>query len=91
MVEDNKLLTEAEARLIADKFLLSKYYNSKTEFSINELITIDNSPVYQLQGKITMNSRNQLNRFILHKTANDHKLKIEIDAMQGKMLHYEIS
>ena len=91
MVEGNKLLTEAEARQIAEKFLLAKYYDSKIEFSINNLITIDNAPVYQLHGKITMHSRNQLDRFILHKTTNDHDLKIEIDALQGKILHYEFS
>ena len=91
MTENDNLLTENEVQQIAKKFLLAKYYNSKIEFSINELVTIDNAPVYQLHGKITMNSRNQLDRFILHKTTNDHDVKIEIDALHGKILHYEFA
>ena len=90
MAEDNKkLLTEAEAQQIAEKFLLAKYYESKIDFSDNQLINKDDAQIYQLQGKITMQSRGSIDHFVMHKTANKHDFKIVIDAYQGRVLSYE--
>lgn len=91
MVEDKRLLTEAEAQQIAEKFLLAKYFESKLDFSTNQLIVKDDVQVYQLQGKITIKSRGSLDRFIIHKTVNEYDFKIEIDAQQGQVLSYELT
>ena len=89
MTEKDDLLTENEVQQIAKKFLLAKYYSSKIEFSNSELITIDNTQLYQLHVKITMHSNSAVGHFILHKSADKHNLIIEIDAHQGKIIHYE--
>ena len=91
MVEDKRLLTEAEAQQIAEKFLLAKYFKSRVDFSDSQLIVKDGAQIYQLQGKITMQSRGSLDRFIGPKTANKYDFKIEIDAQEGQVLSYEFT
>ena len=91
MVENKKLLTEAEAQQIAEKFLLSKHFQSKLDFIDSQLINKDNVQVYQLQGEITMQSRGSLDRFVVPKAANTHKFKIEIEAQRGQVLGYEFT
>lgn len=91
MVENKKLLTEAEAQQIAEKFLLAKHFQSKLDFIDSQLIDKDNVQVYQLQGEITMQSRGSLDRFVGPKAANEHKFKIEIEAQRGQVLGYEFT
>lgn len=91
MVEDKRLLTEAEAQQIAEKFLLAKYFQSRVDFSDSRLIVKGDAQVYQLQGKITMQSRGSLDRFVTSKTANKYDFKVEIDAQQGHVLSYEFT
>ena len=89
MVDNKKLLTEAEAQQIAEKFLLAKYFQSKLDFTDSQLIDKDKVQVYQLQGEITMQSRGSLDHFVAPKAANKHKFKIEIEAQRGQVLGYE--
>ncbi len=88
--KDNTLLTEADAQKIAEKLLLAKYYESKISFSGCQLITTDDSRVYQLRGELTMRSRSWLARFTGPESANKYVFRIEIDAHQGKIINYEI-
>jgi hypothetical protein len=91
MVENAKLLTEAEARQIAEKFLLAKHFQSKLEFVDSQLIEKDNVQIYQLQGKITIQPRGTLDRFVAPKAANKYDFKIEIEARQAQVLSYEFT
>ena len=90
MAENKRLLTEAEAQQISEKFLLAKYYESKVDFTDCQLLDKGNIQVYQLQGKITMRSISKLDRFVTSKSANQYGLNIEIDAKQGLIINYEI-
>ncbi|HEX75496.1 MAG TPA: hypothetical protein G4O12_02810 [Dehalococcoidia bacterium] len=91
MLEGKELLTEAEAQRIAERFLSVKYFQSKVDFSNNQLIIKDDVQIYQLQGKISMQSRGSLNHFIAGKSANKYSFKIEVDAQQGQVLSYELT
>ncbi|MBL7209147.1 MAG: hypothetical protein ISS52_03535 [Dehalococcoidia bacterium] len=91
MIENKELLTEAEAQQIAEKYLLAKYFQSKLDFGDIHLIDKDNVRVYQLQGKITMQSRGTLDRFTVPRTANSYDFKIEVEAHQGQVLGYEFT
>jgi len=90
MIEDKRLITEAEAQQIAEKFLLAKHFDSKINFSGCQLIATSDSRVYQLRGELTMRSRSPMSRFVAPKSANSYEFKIEIDAQQGKIINYEI-
>ncbi|MBM4445935.1 MAG: hypothetical protein FJ023_01110 [Chloroflexi bacterium] len=90
MTEDKILLTEVEAQQIAEKFLLSKCYESKISFSGCQLIATDDSHIYHLCGDLTIRSRSSLSRFTGPKSANKYRFRIEINAQQGKVLNYEI-
>ena len=89
--KDNTLLTEADAQKIAEKLLLAKYYESKTSFSGCQLITTDDSRVYQLHGELTMRSRSWLDRFTSSKSADKYSFTVEIDAQQGLVINHEIA
>ena len=84
------MLTEIEAQKIAKQFLLAKYYDSKVDFSDNQLIFQDDVQIYQLEGEITMRSRNLMTRFTSDKTANKYDFKIEVDVQQGQVINYEL-
>ncbi len=90
MTEDKRLLTEVEAQQIAEKFLLARHFDSKSNFSDCQLTIIDGTQVYQLHGELTMRSRSPMSRFVAPKSANSYEFKIEIDAQQGKIINYEI-
>ena len=90
MTEDKRLLTEVEAQQIAEKFLLARHFDSKSNFSDCQLTIIDGTQVYQLHGELTMRPRSSLDRFTSPKSANKYVFRIEIDAHQGKIINYEI-
>jgi len=90
MVESKKLITEAEAQQIAEKFLLARHFDSKSNFSDCQLTIIDGNQVYQLHGELTMRSRSSFSRFTGPESANKYLFRIEIDAHQGKIINYEI-
>jgi len=90
MIEDKRLLTEAEAQQISEKFLLAQYYDSKVDFTDCQLLDKGDIQVYQLRGKITMRSRGTLDRFVTSKYANQYGFKLEIDAKQGQIINHEI-
>ena len=90
MIEDKRLLTEAEAQQISERFLVAKYYESKINFTECHLLDKGDTQTYQLQGKITMHSRSTLDRFVASKSANQYAFELEIDAKQGKVINYEI-
>jgi hypothetical protein len=54
------------------------------------MIAIDGAQTYQLYGEITMRSRSLLGHFVLSPSANKFKFTIEIDAIRGKIISYEI-
>jgi hypothetical protein len=91
MAEDQKLLTETEAQKTAGQFLLSKHFNSKISFNNNQLITKEHRTLYLFHGRLIMQSRGLLDRFISDKTANKYEFMIEIDAQQGHIIKYEIT
>lgn len=84
------MITEVEAQQIAEKFLLARHFDSKSNFSDCQLTIIDGTQVYQLHGELTMRSRSPMSRFVAPKSANSYEFKIEIDAQQGKIINYEI-
>lgn len=88
---DKKVLTEAEAQRIAEKFLLAKYYQSRIKFSVSQLITKDGRQIYEMQGKITMKSGGLLDRFFVDKSSNTYDFKLEVDAQQGRVINYELT
>ncbi len=90
MVDDNMLLTEAEAQQIAKNFLLGEHYESRIDFINCQLIDKDNTKIYLLQGKITMRSRSPMSHFVAPKSANQYQFKMEIDAQQKNIINYEI-
>lgn len=91
MAEDRKLLTEIEVQEIAKKFLLSKHFDAKVDFSNVQTIIRDEAPLYQLRGKLAIRSRGMLDRFVSDKTANRYEFMIEIDAQQGYVINYELT
>ena len=90
MVEGKKLLTEAEAQQIANKFLLAKYDRAKLQFINNQLVTKDDIQLYHLQGKISLHSRGLLDFMTVGKSASTFDFNIKIDAQQGHVLNYEL-
>ena len=89
MVPHNKPLSETEAQQVAEKFLLAKHFESRVEFTGNQLVVKDNAQMYQLRGRIIMRSRGTLDRFVIPRTANRYDFKIEVDAQQGQIISYE--
>ena len=84
-------LTEAEARKIAEQFLLGQYFDSKLNFTTCQLVNKDNIQVYELRGTMTMRSRNPMSRFVAPRTANQYQFRIEINAYQGEIIGHEIT
>lgn len=91
MVTSRMPLTEAEARKIAEQFLLSQYFDSKLDFITCQLVNKDNIQLYELRGTMTMPSRNPMSRFVAPRTANQYQFRIEINAYQGEIIGYEIT
>ena len=84
------MLTKTEAQQITRRFLLAKYYDSKVDFNDNQLIFKDGVQIYQLEGEITMRSRNPISRFTSDKTENEYKFKIEVDVQHRQVINYEL-
>ena len=90
MAEDEKLLTEVEVEKIAIEFLLAKYYGSKIRFTEKEIITVEDAPIYCLQGKINMGLHSMWPRLVGDKNANTYDVKMELDARRGRVISYEL-
>ena len=88
---DKRLLAAAEAQRIAVKFLLAKYFQSRIDFSVSQLVAKDGRQIYEMQGKITMKSGGLLDRFLLDKSSNTYDFRIEVDAQQGRVINYELA
>ena len=84
------MITEVEAQQIAEKFLLARHFDSKSNFSDCQLTIIDGTQVYQLHGELTMRSRSSFSRFTGPESANKYVFRIEIDAQQGQIINHEI-
>ena len=90
MAEDEKLLTEVEVEKKAIEFLLAKYYRSKIRFTDKQLITVEDVPIYCLQGIINMGMHSMWPRLVGDKSANTYDVKMELDARQGRVINYEL-
>lgn len=89
MSEEEKLVTKTEAQVISRRFLLLKYPQANIQIDSIQLITKENGPVYSVQGKLTRRSRNPLDRFLSPTPPNQYWFKVELDAIQKRILHYE--
>ena len=90
MAEDEKLLTEVEIEKKAIEFLLAKYYRSKIRFTAKQLITVEDVPVYYLQGIINVGVHSIWSRLVGDKSANTYDVKMELDARRGRVISYEL-
>jgi len=88
-LDEEKIATETEAQIIARRFLLTKYPQSRVSLSSAQLFTKDNSPVYLVRGQIIMRSRGALEHFFFSTSPNQYSFKVEVDAKQRKVVNYE--
>jgi hypothetical protein len=88
---DKKLLTPAEAQRIAEKFLLTKYFQYKVKFSSGQLITKEAGQICEMHGKIAMKPRSLVERFLADGSSNTYDFKIEVDAQKGRVINYELT
>jgi hypothetical protein len=91
MTRSGELLTESEARQMAEKLLLSKFYESKITFSTCQLSAVDDTQTYRLHGELATRSRSWLDRFTAPEASNTYRFKLQIDAKRRKIMSYEIT
>jgi len=83
-----KEITADDAKSIGRKYLLAKYLGSKVAFDKATLTAKGSAPVYQLEGKLDMPSRNPLSSIFSQHA--QYTFKIEIHATKGTVLGYEL-
>ena len=87
---DRELITEDNARVIAEKFMLERYYRAKLQIDGVKLITGSADPVYHLEGTIKPRPRSQFSSFVGFSSPEQYSFSVEIQALRGTVLNYEL-
>jgi len=90
VVDNEGLLPEADVQWKAQNFLLTKYPESKITFSGTQLVTKEDTLIFQLSGVIIVRTRGSFDRFLFRFNPSQYSFDIELDARQGAILHYQL-
>ena len=77
-----------EAKNIGLKFIQSKYYNAKVTINEVKLVTEGAFPVYHLEGNIKMEERGLMGKLVYRQLP--FTLKVQVHAIEGSILNYEL-
>ena len=92
MVKDEELLPGNKVQEIAEKFLLARCKGPKITFAETKLvIKKETGPIYEINGMLTMPLDSFLHRFTYGSPSHRFSFKVEVDAKQGTILHYELN
>jgi hypothetical protein len=87
-VNQGKRLTQDEAQGIGRRFLLNRYPNAKITFGKVMLATKENAPLYHLEGNIKIPSGSLISQ--LFWPSKPYTFKIQVSALEGKILNWEL-
>ena len=85
---NEEMLTPDEARRVSLSFIQSTYHGAKVTIDQAKLVT-KGAPVYHVEGSIKMPSRSLLGRFAF--PPEKFTVKVQVHAMDGSILDYELS
>jgi hypothetical protein len=81
------MISEEKAREVARRFLQGKFPGAKIDFDKATLITRGSTPLYLLEGALKPSSRSIFSWF---SRPAPYAFKIEIQALEGGVLNYEL-
>ena len=85
---NNEILPASEAKWIGFNFIQSKYHRAKVTVDRAGLATEGPFPVYHLEGNIVIPSRGTLSK--LFSPAAEYTFKMQVHAVEGSILNYEL-
>ncbi|MBA7678812.1 hypothetical protein ES703_87090 [subsurface metagenome] len=85
---NKEILPPDEAQRIGLRFIHGKYYHGKITIDKPELVTKGAFPVYHLTGNIKIPSRSAISK--LFSPAAEYTFKMQIHAIDGSILNYEL-
>ena len=87
-VMNKEILPPDEAQRLGLEFIRSKYFQAMVTISETKLVTEGAFPVYHLEGNIKIPSRDMVSK--LFSPAAEYTLKIQVHALNGSILNYEL-
>ena len=87
-MNQEKKLTQDEARRVGERFLLSRYHNGMITFDRVVLTTKEASPLYYLEGSIKLPSRSILSQ--ISRSSEKYTFKMQVSALEGTILSWEL-
>ena len=88
---ERELISEEKAKELSDRYLHERYYDfDKISFSSVENTHIQETPVYLIYGTVEAKSRSLFDRLIVDKNAFTYKFKVEVNAVTGRVINYEL-
>jgi hypothetical protein len=87
-VNQEKKLTQDEAKGIGMRFLLNRYPSAKIAFSQAALTTENAVPLYHLEGKLKIPSGTLISQLLWR--SEQYIFKIKVSALEGKVLSWEL-
>jgi hypothetical protein len=87
-VNQEKRLTQDEAQGIGRRFLLNRYPSAKITFNKVMLATKEAAPLYHLEGDIKIPSGSLISQLLW--PSKPYTFKIQVSALEGKVLNWEL-
>lgn len=87
-MNQEKRLTHGEAQGIGRRFLLNRYPSAKITFSKVMLATKEAASLYHLEGNITIPSGSLISQLLW--PSKPYIFKIQVSALEGKVLNWEL-
>lgn len=85
---DSELLAVDKAKLIGFNFIQGKYYRAKITIDQVKLVTDGPFPFYNLEGNIEIPSRGVFSKYL--SPASEYTFKMQLHALEGSILGYEL-
>ncbi|MCX6006748.1 MAG: hypothetical protein NTZ34_05745 [Chloroflexi bacterium] len=91
LTSERELISEETARELTASYLHERYYDfDKVLFSSVENARIQETPVYLIYGTVHVKSRSMFDRLLIDKEAFNYKFMVEVNAVTGRIINYEL-
>jgi hypothetical protein len=91
LTSEHELISEEKAKELSDRYLHDRYYDfDKISFSSVENTRIHETLVYLVYGTVQVKSRSMFDRLMIDKKAFTYKFKVEVNAVTGRIINYEL-
>jgi len=88
---EHELISEETAKDLTESYLHERYYDfDKILFSSVENACNQEKPVYLIYGTVHVKTRGLFDRLMMDKKAFTYKFKVEVNAVTGRVINYEL-